>query len=176
MNSAPTGRSAWRRLLAAMARPRLANNASMRPTMAGSRSKPTPITAAIASREMSSWVGPRPPHTITASLTASSVRRAVAMRSRLSPTWTWRWESMPAKASRSPMKAELLSTTWPSSNSVPTASTEHENGRGGAAGAARRPRPPQSSRTTCRPSWRYWIPVTRVIPTASHTAKSTKAR
>ena len=32
-----------------------------------SRTSSTPITSAIASRVMSSWVGPRPPHTITAS-------------------------------------------------------------------------------------------------------------
>ena len=42
---------------------------------------------------------------------------------RLSPTFVWKCESMPASASRSPIHDELVSTTWPSSSSVPTATT-----------------------------------------------------
>ena len=55
-------------------------------TMAGSRTRGTFITSAMASRVMSSWVGPRPPHTTTPSLRARAVRRARTIRSWLSPT------------------------------------------------------------------------------------------
>ena len=80
---------------------------------------------------------------------------------------------MPANASRSPMKAELVSTTWPSSSSVPTARTEHENGGGrGRAGPVRLRA--HGRRAALHGGTGY--PSTRVIPTASHTAKSTKAR
>ena len=44
--------------------------------MAWSRTSGTFITSAMASRVMSSWVGPRPPHMMTPSLRASAVRRA----------------------------------------------------------------------------------------------------
>ena len=43
------------------------NMASMRAATSSSRSRSTPMTRAMASRVMSSWVGPSPPHTITAS-------------------------------------------------------------------------------------------------------------
>src|SRR5579875_773543 len=45
------------------------------------------------------------------------------MRSRLSPTLVWKWESIPARARRSPIQAELVSTICPRSSSVPTATT-----------------------------------------------------
>ena len=45
-------------------------------TMAWSRTSSTFMTSAMASRVMSSWVGPRPPHMMTPSLRASAVRRA----------------------------------------------------------------------------------------------------
>src|SRR5207248_6743741 len=77
------------------------------------------------SRVMSSWVGPSPPQTMTASLRASAWRRASTMRAWLSPTFTWKCESTPIKAKRSPIQAELVSTIWPSSSSVPTATTSH---------------------------------------------------
>ena len=51
------------------------------------------MTSAIASRVMSSWVGPRPPHTMTPSLRASAVRKASTIRSWLSPTAWWKCES-----------------------------------------------------------------------------------
>ncbi len=45
------------------------------------------------------------------------------MRSRLSPTFVWNMQSMPLAASCSPIHDELVSTIWPSSSSVPTATT-----------------------------------------------------
>jgi hypothetical protein len=110
MTVAPAGTSAWRALFSAISRPRDANMAAMRSTMASSRTSFAFITSAIASRVMSSCVGPRPPQTITASLRARAVRRASTMRSRLSPTFVWKCESMPANASRSPIHDELVST------------------------------------------------------------------
>src|SRR3954464_33048 len=83
------------------------------------------MTAAIASRVMSSWVGPSPPQTITASARSSAWRNAPTTRSWLSPTLTWKLQSMPASASCSPIQEELVSTIWPSSSSVPTATTSH---------------------------------------------------
>ena len=79
------------------------------------------MTSAMASRVMSSWVGPSPPQTITPSLRARAVRRASTMRAWLSPTAWWKWESTPMAASCSPSQAELVSAIWPSSSSVPTA-------------------------------------------------------
>ena len=51
----------------------------------------------MASRVMSSWVGPSPPQQITASLRASAWRMAATMRAWLSPTLTWKYESMPGQ-------------------------------------------------------------------------------
>ena len=123
IGTAPSGMSAWRRLFAAISRPREANSARIRSAIAGLRIRGTPMTSAIASRVMSSWVGPSPPHKITASLRSSARRMQATMRARLSPTLVWKCESMPASASCSPIQAELLSTIWPSSNSVPIATT-----------------------------------------------------
>ena len=86
MTSAPWGTSAWRRLLTGISRPLAPNTAAIRSTMASSRTSGTFMTSAMASLVMSSWVGPRPPQTITASLRARAVRRASTMRARLSPT------------------------------------------------------------------------------------------
>src|SRR3954452_22383552 len=98
-------------------------------TMAGSRTNGTPISSAMTSRVMSSWVGPSPPHTITASLRAKACSSAPLMRSQLSPTLVWKYESMPAIASCSPIHEEFVSTICPSSSSVPTATTSARNGR-----------------------------------------------
>ena len=48
------------------------------------------------------------------------------MRAWLSPTFTWWCDAMPAAASCSPIQAEFVSTIWPSSSSVPTATTSHD--------------------------------------------------
>ncbi len=55
-------------------------------------------------------------------------RRASPMRSQLSPTLVWKNESMPAMASCSPIQDEFVSTIWPSSSSVPTATTSQFTG------------------------------------------------
>ena len=89
MMRAPTGTSAWRRLFSGMARPRALNMRSIRPTIASSRSIDVFITSAMASRVMSSWVGPNPPQTMTPSLRESAVRSASTMRAWLSPTAWW---------------------------------------------------------------------------------------
>ena len=102
-------------------RPRASNKRRIRSPIARSRTSATPITSAIASRVMSSWVGPSPPQRMTASLRASARRIVSTIRARLSPTFTWKWESIPASASRSPIHDELVSTICPSSSSVPTA-------------------------------------------------------
>ena len=106
-----------------MVRPRDLKMCRMRSAIASSRRISTPMTRAITSRVMSSWVGPSPPQQITASLRSSAWRMAASMRAKLSPTLTWKWESMPASASCSPIQAELLSTMMPSSSSVPMATT-----------------------------------------------------
>ena len=86
MMVAPTGTSAWRTLLADMVRPRDSKNPAMRSTISWSRTSSTPMTSAMASRVMSSWVGPSPPQTMIPSLRASAVRKASMIRSWLSPT------------------------------------------------------------------------------------------
>ena len=88
MTVAPTGTSAWRRLFSGMARRLDANISRMRPATSSSGSRPTPMTSAIASRVMSSWVGPRPPQTMTASDRSRAWRRAATIRAWLSPTLT----------------------------------------------------------------------------------------
>src|SRR5579872_2047828 len=123
MTVAPSGTSAWRALLSDIVRPRRSKSARMASSTTSSRRRGTFITVAIASRVMSSWVGPSPPQAITASLLARALRNARTMRSRLSPTLVWKWQSMPEAASSSPMCDELVSTIWPSSSSVPTATT-----------------------------------------------------
>ena len=159
MAVAPTGTSAWRRLFAGMRRPRAANRSRMRSAASSSVTSWTPITSAMASRVMSSWVGPRPPHTITASARASASSSAATMRSRLSPT-TCPWvRSMPASASCSPSQAELVSTIWPSSSSVPTATTSQRT----RPSSARRARADLQARTPPEavarlPSIRYCAP------------------
>ena len=65
----------------------------------------------MASRVMSSVVGPSPPQHMTASLRARAWRMALTMRAWLSPTLVWKWQSMPASARCSPIQAELVSTT-----------------------------------------------------------------
>ena len=86
MRVAPSGTSACRRLVSGISRPRLENIVRIASTTVSSRWSGTFITSAIASRVMSSWVGPSPPHTMTASLRASAVRKANTIRSWLSPT------------------------------------------------------------------------------------------
>ena len=121
MNEAPAGQSAWRKLFSVNLRPRASKPRRILSPIAWSRTSATPITSAIASRVMSSCVGPSPPHRMTASLRESACRMVPTIRAWLSPTFTWKWESMPARASRSPIHDELVSTICPSSNSVPTA-------------------------------------------------------
>src|SRR6185436_15326151 len=128
ITSAPTGTMAWRRLLAAMYRPRDSNIPAITAATSSSSTSCTPITSAMASRVRSSCVGPRPPHTITASAVANVWRSAVTTRPRLSPTFTCSRESMPFAARCSPSHALLVSTICPSSSSVPTATTSHRIG------------------------------------------------
>ena len=77
---APAGTVAWRRLLADIVRPRAAKSSRITASSSARRSRPTPITSAMDSRVMSSWVGPRPPQQITASLRESAWRRAATIR------------------------------------------------------------------------------------------------
>ena len=128
MTDAPAGTSAWRRLLAAISRPLRENRDRMRSATASSRTSSAPITAARASRVMSSGVGPSPPQTITASLRSRASSRAPTSRPWLSPTLVWWKLSIPTAASCSPIQAELVSTTCPSSSSVPTATTSQFTG------------------------------------------------
>ncbi len=65
------------------------------PPPRSSRWRETFITSAMASRVMSSWVGPSPPQTMTPSLRARAVRKASTIRSWLSPTAWWKWEATP---------------------------------------------------------------------------------
>jgi hypothetical protein len=88
MGLAPTGISAWRRLLADMTRPRASKMLRILSAIAWSRRISTPITWAITSRVMSSCVGPSPPQQITASLRSNAWRIEASMRPKLSPTLT----------------------------------------------------------------------------------------
>ena len=74
-----------------------------------------------------------------------------SMRSRLSPTSVVKRGSMPASASCSPSQAELVSTIWPSSSSVPTATISHRMPLGAGQ---RRP----LARVPRLPSTKYWTP------------------
>ena len=78
-------------------------------SIVSSGTRSTPITVASAWRVRSSWVGPSPPQQITASLRDSASSMAATIRSRLSPTFVWKNESMPASASCSPIHDELVS-------------------------------------------------------------------
>ena len=158
---APAGTSAWRPLLSGMSRPRELNISAMRLTISVSRTSGTAMTSAMASRVMSSWVGPSPPHTTTPSLRASAVRNASTMRAWLSPTTWWKWESIPARASCSPIHAELVSTIWPRSSSVPTARIST------LIGAVLERAHRRRSCAARRPSRRYCTPVTTVKATAT---------
>src|SRR3954470_5959117 len=100
----------------------------MAPATASSMTSCTPITSAIASLVRSSCVGPRPPHTITASAALNVLRSTATTRPRLSPTFTCSSESMPLAARCSPIHALLVSTICPRSSSVPTATTSHRIG------------------------------------------------
>ena len=86
MTVAPSGTSACRRLESDIVRPRELNMARILSTTSSSRRNGTFITSAMASRVMSSWVGPSPPETMTPSLRARAVRHASTIRSWLSPT------------------------------------------------------------------------------------------
>jgi hypothetical protein len=77
----------------------------------------------MASLVMSSCVGPSPPQQMTASLRDRAWPMAATILAWLSPTLTWKYESIPASASCSPMNAEFVSTIWPRSSSLPTATT-----------------------------------------------------
>src|SRR5438477_6817151 len=123
MKVAPSGMSACCMLLSAICRPRAPKKERMFSTICSSRRSATFMTSAMASRVMSSWVGPSPPHTMTASLRASADRMARTMRAWLSPTLVWKCESIPISAKCSPIHDELVSTIWPSRSSVPTATT-----------------------------------------------------
>jgi hypothetical protein len=68
------------------------------------------MTLAIASRVMSSWVGPRPPHVTTASDRLSAISSTSTIRPRLSPTRVWNRQSIPAPASCSAIHVEFVST------------------------------------------------------------------
>ena len=176
MVRAPSGTSAWRRLLAGMSRPARAEHRPDRaPRSTGSVRSSTPMTSAITSRVMSSWVGPSPPHTSTASLRASAGRSASAMRSALSPTFTWKYESMPASASCSPIHDELVSTICPSSSSVPTATTSQRMGAQPGWSVEGR----GSDRTlpafamvvaAARPTMRYCRPLSTATTTEAHSS------
>ena len=123
MMLAPLGTIAWRMLISGMRRLRDANISEMTIPTSSLNSNSTPMISAMASRVMSSWVGPRPPQIITASASSSVCRIAFTIRLRLSPTFTCKHESMPAAESCSPSHDELVSTIWPSNSSVPIATT-----------------------------------------------------
>ena len=120
---APFGTIAWRMLISGIRRLREANISEITMPTSSLNSSSTPMISAMASRVMSSCVGPRPPQMMTASASSSVERMAFTMRPKLSPTFTCKHESIPAADSCSPNHDELVSTIWPSSNSVPMATT-----------------------------------------------------
>jgi hypothetical protein len=107
-------------------------------------------------------VGPSPPQTITASASTSS-RRSIGSRCGRRcrpPSPAQRVDAV--AASCSPIQAELVSTIWPSSSSVPTARTSQRTPSGAArTGLGERPRPAARSR---RAYQRYCTPLTTASP------------
>src|SRR5512132_3315975 len=121
MVRAPSGTPAWRRFISAMRwMPMRPNRSRSHASSSGWRTRATPATSASASRVTSSWVGPRPPVTTTASARPSASLMVPPMRWVLSPTAVWRRQSQPTSARRWPIQAALVLTIWPSSSSVPT--------------------------------------------------------
>ena len=86
---APAGTIAWRRLFSGIARPREAKMSRMCSATSLWNSSSTPMISAMASRVMSSWVGPSPPQQITASERSNAWRMVATMRAWLSPTLVW---------------------------------------------------------------------------------------
>ena len=132
MTDAPTGTSAWR-----ACSPAWPGRAGEEPGDALDdllvAHQGTFMTSAMASRVMSSWVGPSPPQTITPSLRARAVRSASTIRRLVVP---YRLMEVGVDARQPPAArpamAELVSAIWPSRSSVPTAtiSTPHTGGLG----------------------------------------------
>ena len=81
----PSGMSACRRLFSGMSRRRARNIVAICSASSMRRTSGTPISSAMASRVRSSWVGPSPPHTMTASARDNRSRSAATMRAWLSP-------------------------------------------------------------------------------------------
>ena len=135
------------------------------------------MTSAMASRVMSSWVGPRPPHTMTPSLRARAVREArprCGRGCRRPGLVEVRVDA--GGASCSPIHDELVSTIWPSSSSVPTATISHRMSpphaaahgrRGGRVTLERASSSGSAATVVARRSVRYWPPVTTVSTTAT---------
>ena len=79
---------------------------------------------------------------MTASARSSAWRNVDAMRSKLSPTLVWKMRVDAGQGQLLPIHDELVSTIWPSSSSVPTATTSQRIGAAtpyaaGATGAVR---------------------------------------
>ena len=99
-------------------------------TSSSRRSSSTPITAAMASRVTSSWVGPSPPHTTTASA-FSSISRERRDHPRQVVADLAVLHRVDADRRRAARRSsdELVSTIWPSSSSVPIARTSASHSR-----------------------------------------------
>ena len=116
------GRRAWRRLMAAMGRPRPANHASrsVRATASSTCGAPASVRSLSASRVRSSSVGPRPPVEMRTSTDDASARIAAAMAARSSATVRCSTTSRPASRSAAESVRELVSSVVPSTSSSPT--------------------------------------------------------
>ncbi len=88
--SAPSGYSAWRRLLSGITRPVASHLARRRAAYSSEKSMARPVAAQMASRVRSSGVGPIPPVNTTASARPMAVEIDWASLDRLSPTTTWK--------------------------------------------------------------------------------------
>ena len=142
----PRGRSACFRFASGMALPNRWNTCSIVVAKRSSRSRETPATVAMASRVMSSGVGPKPPVTMTTSLRSHARWITDTILSRLSPTTECQKTFTPISARAPEMCCALVLGICPSSSSVPTPTIS----------AFRSPPPCSSMPGNTRPPTRAW--------------------
>src|SRR5690349_20450635 len=121
--AAPSGTSAWLRLLAAGTRPMRANRSTKSAHTWSSNRSGIPNSPATACLLRSSRVGPRPPVVSTAPVRASASATADRMASGSSPTLARRTTCAPTAEAARASSAPFVSTVNPSSSSVPMVSS-----------------------------------------------------
>ena len=164
---APSGTSAWRRLLAGMSRPRLPNMARIRSTTSASRTRSTPITSAM--RVAGDVVLGRPEpaahdHRVGAVERDAAARRPCGRGCRRPWIWIVDCRSRPAPAAR------RSTTSWCRRSDRAAARSRWRRLRTHAASGHGLIGPWSVVLVAARPSTRYWTPVTTVSTTATHSS------